>query len=372
MYWNPATISGLPGSELEVGVDLVAANHRVSSTFGPLSGSTEDNPGFTPAPNIGWVHRGGEDLERWTFGLGVNMVAGFKTNLQVDPTNPILAPPASGGLGRVSSEAMFFQFAPVASYAVTEQVAVAVGPTITMAQVSLEPFVFGAPNTDGTYASAKSVRYHWGGGVQAGVYYIYDEHTHFGASFKSPTWMETFRAYGENADGSPRRLEAELDLPLIVSLGAAYTGVEDYVFAVDIRYFDYASADLFGDPAVHDASGGLQGLDWSSVMSVALGVQRRIDDALLVRAGYSFNQSPIRDAESMVNVASPLLYQHLLNLGGSWWLDEHTSLNVGYAYAIPSSVEGPIVMPGVGALPGTSVRNETDAHLFGLSITKRS
>ena len=182
LYWNPATISGLGRTELEVGVDLLFTDHRVKSSFGPFSGSTDADPGTFPIPNFGWVYS--PQNSALTFGLAVNAVAGFKTNLAADPTNPVLAP-APVGLGRVSSEASFLQIAPSLSLALSERLAVAAGPLITNAQVGLEPFVFAAANPDATYSSARATRYHWGGGAQFGLYYIANEDWHFGSSLKT-------------------------------------------------------------------------------------------------------------------------------------------------------------------------------------------
>src|SRR5690606_7071178 len=112
LYWNPATISGLPTSQTDFGLDVLMANQTVSSSAGPFSGSTDAEAGAFPIPNVGWVHHLHDSP--FTLGLGLNAIAGFKTNLMADPTNPVLMPSPTG-LGRVSSEASFLQLAPVIS-----------------------------------------------------------------------------------------------------------------------------------------------------------------------------------------------------------------------------------------------------------------
>jgi long-chain fatty acid transport protein len=312
---EPRDDQRLENSELAFGLDLLHTNHSVSSSVLGFSGSTDAEPGIFPIPNIGWVHRDPESIVTW--GLGLNAVAGFKTNLPADPTNPMLAPPPFG-LGRVTSEATFLQLAPVASVALTDQLSFGIGPTITMGQVGIEPFVFDSRNADGMYSPGRASRYHWGGGIQAGIYYVHNCDWHFGTSVKSQTWMEEFRFFGADALGGSRILHADVNLPLVVSAGTAYTGMENWVFALDVRYFDYKNTDGFGDAAVFDADGKLNGLDWSSVFAMALGVQRRITNQFALRAGYTFNQSPIKDSETLYNIASPLIYEHMLSLGASW------------------------------------------------------
>ncbi len=368
LYWNPATISGIEHPELEFGVGLLFADHDVSSSFGPISGTTHGQLGTFPLPNVGWVYH--TQNPAVTLGLGIHSVAGFKTNLPADPANPVLAP-SPAGLGRVSSEAAFMQITPVVSYAATESLSIAVGPTITTAQVAAEPFVFDAANIDGTYSPGRSTRYHWGGGVQAGVYYIHNEYLRFGASLKSPTWMERFEFYGEDANGGPRTLHVDLDLPMILSVGTSVIPSDGWLIALDLRYLDYENTDGFGDRAVYDVTGRLQGLDWSSVLAVAMGVQHRLTESVLVRGGYTYNQNPIKHSESFFAIAAPLIYEHMLSVGASYEVNELLALNVAYSHVFQNDREGPIVMPGIGAVPGTNVTNELTAHVVSFGIVMR-
>ena len=363
-YWNPATIRGLESNELAFGLDLLYSNHSISSTLGPASGTTNSENGFFPIPTVGWVHH----LEDRPISLGlfVGGVAGFKTNINEDPTNPILSPALP--LGRISSEASFMQVAPSLAVSLTDNLSVSAGPTITMGEVGIEPFVFASPNANG-YPSARSSLYAWGGGAQFGVYYILD-HLHLGASLKTKSWMEDFRFFSQNAAGAPATLRADIDLPMILSLGAAYSGVEDWVFSTDVRYFDYSNTAGFGSPAVFDGAARLGGLGWSSVLAVATGAQYRFSDCLYLRGGYTFNQSPIHNNGAFFNMASPLYYQHMLSTGASWKLSECAAINVAYSYMLPADVSGPVVFPGMGAIPGSNVTQRLDVHIlnFGVSV----
>ncbi len=365
LYWNPATISGMENTELEIGMDILFTDHRVDSSVGGLSGSTDADPGTFPVPNFGWVYR--TENPALTFGLSVNAVAGLKTSLMTDPTNPVLAPQPFG-LGRVSSEATFLQINPVMSLAVSDRLSVAAGPVITSAQVGIEPFVFDAANADGTYSSGRATKYHWGGGFQAGMYFLPSDDWHLGASFESPAWMEEFEFFGQDENGLPRLMTSNIDLPMIVSLGAAFSGFQQWLFALDARLIDYANADGFGDPTSYSADGSLGGLDWSSVFSLALGAQRQLSDRVYVRGGYTYNQNPVADSESFFNIASPLIYEHMLSVGGSYKLNDKLAVNVAYSHYIENSSTGPIVLPGTGAIPGSSVTNNLSADFISFGV----
>lgn len=367
IYWNPATITQLPADEMGMGLDLLYSNQEVRSTFGPFSGETKSDNGAFPIPNFGWVHKTSNPY--LTIGLGVNSVAGFKTNLPADPTNLILAPQPVG-MGLVSSEASFLQFAPVGAWQLTDSVSVAVGPTITTGQLGVQPFVFSEPNAGGIYPSALASRYHWGAGFQVGAFYKSNHAWQHGVSFKSPTWMDTFEFHSSDALGGPRKLTAKIDLPLILSVGTAYTGFERWLFALDARYVDYSNTDGLGDPIQFTPTGKLEGLGWRSVIATAAGAQYQWNDLLSLRTGYTFNQNPVSNNNAFFNVATPLIYQHMLSAGSSVVLSESTSCHLAYSYMFENTRTGPLYTPGIGAVPGSSLDNSLDAHVlsFGLSL----
>ncbi|XZE44131.1 OmpP1/FadL family transporter [Pirellulaceae bacterium SH467] len=368
IYWNPASISGMANGELEVGLDLLSIEHEVQSTFGPFSGQTEGDAGTFPIPNFGWVHRNGDSPI--TIGLGVNSIAGFKTTLPIDPTNPVLSPQPLG-LGAVSSEASFLQISPVVSYAINEQFCIAAGPNLALGQLGVEPFVFTSANSDGSYPSGRASHYQFGCGVQTGVYYIGDRGWNLGASIKSPTWMDQFEFAGQDQNGMPRNFTAHVDLPMILSIGTAYTGLENWVFALDGRFIDYANADGLGDAAQFRPDGSLPGLGWRSVFATAFGIQRRFSDRFTIRTGYSYNQSPIQSSNNSVNIPAPLLYEHIYSVGGSYSVCQHVSLNVAYSHYFEAEEQGSIVSPVFGAIPGTSVTNRVSADLLSFGISMR-
>lgn len=183
--------------------------------------------------------------------------------------------------------------------------------------------------------------------------------------------METFEFYGNDASGAPRKLTADIDLPLIVSLGTAYTGFERWLLALDVRYFGYGSTNGLGDPAAFASGGSLQGLGWDSVFATALGAQYQWNDRISLRSGYTFNQNPISNGESFFNVASPLIYQHMLSSGASLSLSESTACHIAYSYMFENSRTGPLYTPGLGAVPGSSIENILDGHFLSFGISLR-
>lgn len=380
LYWNPAVISGLEKSELGFGMDMLFVDLDLSSSIGGVgSGATESDASATPIPAIGWVQKLNETT---TLGMGLGAVAGFSTNYPASLTSPIQAPQTLGGFGRISTAAEFLQMTPVLSLQLTEHLAVAMGPVVTLGKLSIDPFVFAAPDNangigpiTGTYPIGSGSRYHFGLGAQLGMYYTGMQDITLGASVKSTQFMEQFRFQSQDELGFQRYLKFDLDLPMIISLGAAYHGMENTVLAVDFRYFDYKNTQGFGD-AGFTADGALKGLSWRNVFSVAVGGRHKLCDNLTVGAGYQYNTNPIRDSDTGINVASPLYQQHTLHTGMTIHMTEQVDVSMAYTFIADAEITGPILVAPVGggpgaAVPNSSVTSSLAAHLITMGVSVR-
>ncbi len=382
IYWNPASISGLAKSEVMFGMDLLLPTENISSQVGagafgpgvppvPLSGSTGGEPGACPIPVVAWVHK--PVCSRWTYGLGMYGIAGFRANYPASTTNPILTPqPAAGGLGfgQLFSEAEFLQIVPTVAYAISDNLSIGVSPTITMGRIAFDPLAIASP-VGGLYTSGRGTRYSWGGGVQAGLYYIGRNSWNWGLSIKSPQWMEDFRFITGDGAGGSRVAKFDLDLPMIISFGGAYTGIQKCILACDIRYFDYKNAPGFGDPAGFDGTGAVTGLGWDNIFSVSGGMQYQASDNMYLRMGYTFQQDPINGMNTFFNVACPLIIEHLVSVGASYRLTARSFLSVTYVHGFENAQTGPYHAAGVGPVPSTSVTNTVSADVLSLGFTVR-
>lgn len=377
IHWNPASISGLVQPETSFGVTLSLPSETLSSsTTVPfeLSGSDRGEPGASPIPYAVFVDRAPNS--RLTYGLGVFGIGGFRSNYPASTTNPILtAPPPNGlGAGRLFAEAQLLQVVPTLSWACSESMSIGIAPTISLAKIDSTPIFFGAPddaNGDGfaTYPSGGGSRFHWGGGLQVGWYYIASDDWRFGASLKTEQWFEKFRFDTENELGQPRVVGRKLEYPAIYSLGTAYSGFEHLLFAADLRYFDYNNAKGLGTKG-YLSDGALDGLGWDSILAVALGMQLQLTDRCSARIGYTFNENPISSSQASANIASPVITQHLFNAGFSVTMRDCWLLSVAYAHGFENDVAGPIETP-VGPIPGSQVRSIVSVEGLSFGVTMR-
>ena len=386
LYWNPATVSGLPSSELDFGLELLYPRNTVSSALpanalgpglpaGPMAGTTHDEAGVYPIPTAGFAYR--PEGSPWTFGLGVFPNGGFGTNYPGSLTNPIFSPfPPNGvGFGPVSTEFELVQLAPSASYQITDALSVGFSAEVGVASFSLDPGFFFPPSAaiGGVSAPASALthtRYSWGAGFQVGLYYVVNESWKLGAAFKSPEWFEDFRYQARDNLGRPETLKLVFEPPLIVSVGTAYTGFERFTIAADLRYVDFKNSPVVGNAAGFDAAGAVTGLGWRDIFALALGVQYQATDSLSVRVGYTFNTNPISNADAAFNIASPLVYQHELAAGASYQLTPACSVSLAYYHIFSNPVTGPFFTPA-GPIPGSSVTTDSESDSLSLGIGVR-
>ncbi|HEX4149622.1 MAG TPA: outer membrane protein transport protein, partial [Pirellulales bacterium] len=188
-------------------------------------------------------------------------------------------------------------------------------------------------------------------------------------TIKSPQWFEPMRINSQNQAGQPTVSKVDFQLPMVVSFGTAYTGIDRLTVDCDLRYFDYGGARGFGQSGFQ-SNGAVAGLGWNSVFGLALGAQYLLTDRFTVRMGYSYNANPIPAALTEFNIASSLIYQHILSVGFSAKIAPNVLANLAYSHAFQNSNTGPLYSPLVGALPGTSVTSTVSSDLLqgGISV----
>ena len=384
LYWNSATITALPGSSLDFGMELLLLRTELSSTlpassFGPglppvtLAGSTQADNGVFALPSVGLVYQ--PEDSRFTYGLGLFPVAGFGVNYSASTTNPILTPQAPNGfgLGSLWSELQVLQIAPTIAFQITDRLSIGLGPTVNLANLRVDPLLVAAPdNANGdafaTYArGGNHTHTHWGAGFQVGLYYALENGWSVGTSFKSPQWFEDFQFHAVDELGRPRDDSATLELPWILSVGIGYSGLERWTFGVDARYLDFNNAAGFGDQG-YAPTGAVRGLGFESIFTVSTGVEFRVTEALTARMGYSFGDNPIRDSQSIFNVASPTIIEHTLSVGASYRISDAFTLSASYLHSFENAIDGPLVLP-VATIPGSSIRSTTSVNMFLIGAT---
>ena len=154
-YWNPANISGLSSQEFLLGSALLFPDINLESTIpaGSIggkypattrSGTSRSSSGVSSNLATGFSFRLTED-SRLTMGLGVFGLVGGGVNFAGSPTTPILTPhqpPKYFGVGPIYANVSMLGINPMASYQVTDRLAIGGGPVITTTAASFAPAFF--------------------------------------------------------------------------------------------------------------------------------------------------------------------------------------------------------------------------------------
>jgi long-chain fatty acid transport protein len=376
-YWNPANLSGLDRSEFLLGSELIIPSTHLTTSLSagaingvlPLRGrygTSRSDSGVIPNLATGVAFRLSDD-SLVTFGLGIFGFVGGNVNYAGKPSIPLLSPnrpPRTFGFGPIYANASFLALNPMASYRVSDRLSIGGGPVITSGTMSLSPAFFapGPKNAGGvlsTFPSGTNSRPFWGGGFQIGGLFELNENWNLGFSYKSPVWQERWGFNAANPDLSPRRIGVQAQIPAIYSWGVAYKGIDRALIDVDLRYFDYANAALFGQ-SVRDG-----GLGWRGVFAVATGGQYALTDRLTLRAGYLFNTNPIPTEGTLFNVQLPGIIQHTLSFGASYKLTDDITLSSAYVHGFRNSIQGNVVEE-TGAF--SKFDTQLDSIVLGLNI----
>ena len=364
-YWNPATISGLDRQEFLLGSALIIPSIHFGTTFANNSGVSRSNSGVVANLATGTAFRLADDSP-WTLGIGIFGLVGGGVNFAGSNSQPLLTPrnpPKTFGVGPIYAGLSTLEITPIVSYQALDNLAIAAGPIITSTSASFSPAFFAANPKDqyglASFPAATNSRPFWGGGFQVGLFYNLNRDWNVGFSYKSPIWQERWSYNSSTPSGQARYVGVQASLPEIISWGVAYKGLPKTLIDVDLRYFDYKDAALFGQSIQNG------GLAWRSVFAVATGVQYELSEKLTLRGGYLYNTNPIRSEATLFNVQAPGIITNTLSFGVSYKLTADVTTTAAYVHGFRNSITG-----GVTQLPGSSTRldAQTDSLVVGLNI----
>jgi len=375
LYWNPAVISGLPGSEAVIGAELLLPDLHLGSTvpagaFGPLplvgqSGLTRSDSGLVPVTDVGVVYKPQDS--QLSLGLGLMSLAAGGVNFPGTPGNPILdarGPLKQFILGPEAGSILILAIEPTVSYQLTDHLAIGIGPMLDVSLVSFDPAFFGPisqlnPLAPNQFPTGSHTRPFWGGGFRAGLTYKVMDHLVAGFSYTSPQWFEDWQFNARDANGNPLSFSTPFSLPEIISLGAAFDGIDHLLLATDVRWFNYSSTDLLGTSPINGGAG------WRDVWAVACGARYRVSDRLSAQLGYLFNTNPVPSNFSLFNTELPLINMHTLSFGANFQMNEWVGFSAAYVHGFKNTQTGSL-LPALGT--SVTLGSTYDAFVFGISI----
>ena len=409
LQWNPAAISVFDNKIVDFNIGAFFSSPELSSTYGPMSGVTEDDRGVSPMPAFAMVW--GKEDSKHTFGVSAFGISGFGVtfpensnypqdrmgngNPNFDPTqpvNPISFPQLAGGFGHIESDYMLLQIGLTWAYEISETFSIGVQPTFNYGALELAPSPLSAASQTLGYPTSDKASA-LGFGAQFGMFYNSPGGIKIGASYKTGQSFGDLEFENTYLDGSAADPTAfNMDYPAILSFGLGYSK-GDIDFAIDYRHVDYENTDGFAEkgwviaeegPFTGFPTGAVKGFGWKNINILSVGLQYKGIEKLPLRVGYTYSSNPIDDELAFFSIPATAVIANAFQFGFSYPLTDSLMLNGVYHYgASDGKTEGtllnptPDVMGGpwnattnpLGIIPGSKVGYEMTTSMIMVGVT---
>ncbi len=392
VYFNPALINDVPGTQVEVGTTAIYADREIDLVSG---GNEEADTEWNVPSTFYLTHELNEQL---TAGLGVFFPFGLSNKWDEDYE------------GRyIGTEAELFttNINPVISWRVNKRVSLAAGVSAIYLDSTLKSKVnqtaaylmlqnlgaplppLAAPLND---IEQKFEGDDWGFGYNLGLLFKLTDTLSFGAAYRSEVEFDIDGADVKLTGVSPllssafpnTKGDANVDLPQQAVAAVAAQLTENLVMEIGLRWEDWDSTDELRveleTPVFFQTSQTIP-RDWQSTWTYNIGGQYQLTETMALNAGYLYGQNAVPG--STFEPLIPDSDAHLFCLGtdfsvGQWVVsgsfgyeyretrDKENNIGDSLGSAVASGVAGESVV--IGTANG---EYDTSIYLFALSVGYR-
>ncbi len=371
IFYNPAGITQLPGTQVMLGTSIVYLDSVFrSSTTGE---STELQDQFPVVPHLYITHRFRQWDERLSIGLGIftpfGIVIDWPDNWQgrFDSTNARL---------RVTI------FQPTVAFQATKNLSLAAG--IRIADVAAEferkfaipAFGIGESKLRAHDLTANPV------GWNVGLLYHVTDTTSVGLQFKSEIQAKVDGSADFTGPASlvfsNTAFHSSIKLPPQIVVGVSTKFFPRWTINADIEWEGWRTVGSL--PLTFDATpqspipqSGLNSPGprlWTNSYIFRIGTEYAATDRIAIRWGYFYDETPIPDNTFDPNIPNANLHAITAGLGYKW---SATSLDVGYVIGFyeKRSIDRSTIDPFNAAGPTTFGSYNTTAHVLTISLTQK-
>lgn len=378
VFYNPAAMTELDGPVLTAGFTYIKGNGEFTGSSTNVVGVPSAAEGYDDGGNylgesfIPFVYYAHPINEKFSVGLGVFVPFGTHTDYGDN---------FSGAGFADETSLKSIEIAPTFAYKVNDQLSIGGGIDIVYMDgllskaTDLIPYVPGNP----LLGTAQGFESHfevsgddWGYGWNLGAYYKLNEKTTLGFAYRSEVEITlegdaelendgtlTFFNSGTSSlvtlQAREQAAEVPLTTPASATLSLTHQATDEVLLQAGATWTGWSSFQNFDVFATENYEQGfgdgyadvsdLAGLDagyighiderWVDVWAVALGGTYQLNDKLALRAGYAYDQSPVRDEFRTARV--PSSDRQWLTFGAGYTINSNLSVDVaaGYLFMYP-------------------------------------
>ena len=367
MFWNPATITQVPGLQSESvlsGIMPYAANSTSSITFG-VGGGTGDSgsDALVPAAYYSWQVK----PNLW-LGLSVNSPFGLSVK---EP-----GAWAGGGYGAYWTSLKTYNATPTVAYRINDWISIGAGVQVQYAQTT---FGF-AYNILGAGTPAGLNGAGWGYGFTGGVTLTPTENLTVGIGYRSGIKQKLNGALmlPVLAGGTPGSINASVNLPDIVTASVRYRFAPQWTALGTVEWSNWSRIGTVsvlrpnGAPATAGGSNVNLPFQYQDGWFFSGGAEYLWNDRLAVRSGVGYERSPVTD-----RVRMPLVPDNdriWLSAGATYQYSNKLSLDLAYTHVFVKSpsinISAASGNPWFNPLLGTYI-GDVSAHVDIISVAMK-
>ena len=367
MAMNPALVARVPGLQIEAGMTMITAGADV--TYAGHTQKTDRQYFFIPHTYMTWQLN-----EKFSMGLGVFSRFGLGNSYPEDWAG-------ADTIYDMAVQSMSVQ--PTLAVNVNDWLSLGIGLEVMWFDIDIRNKIglgsYGPYNMGRVDSKVKGDNYAVGGTLGVHIHPL--DWLSFGASYRtfmkhaidgeanfnkseiSPMFSGTFSRAFQNTGA-----HGTIILPAQTAFGVAVKPWEDLTIEVDAIFTQWSSFEelkidfddnlMEGVPGRPPVYSSTKEKDWRDVWRIGVGVEYAATDWLDLRAGYAYDQSPMR--QYAMDALIPAHDRHLFNAGFGLHMDEWT-VDFAYTYLRAVSMNGHTV-------DDISITyDHADAHMFAIS-----
>ena len=168
-----------------------------------------------------------------------------------------------------------------------------------------------------------------GAGFTLGLLYQFSEMLGLGVSYESHTWMGYHHKYKD--------VLHLIDEPPVLNMGVSLKPIKNLEVTYDTRYINWSDSKITRN---RPSQGGF---GWQDQWVFAVGGEytfkdKKDNDKLKLRMGYDYGESPIRRWVVFANALSPLILEHHLTMGFSYFLTKDFSMDFAWQHGFKNTM----------------------------------